>query len=99
MQLTDTYLEMEDNEMEIDQNFSAESSIAIESYAINKMPRPNIALLLTKPDKKSKTKFKYEEWEDIERITGNPSDQLNPPRQSTPKLDEHFKKLTARRLF
>ena len=97
MQLTDTYLEMEDNEMEIDKNFSA-----IEKLPINKIPRPNIPRPI---------KFKKRNLSDVEAIgiiTGNleyepytPTRQSTPKSspKSTPKVDSHKNKLSARRLF
>lgn len=105
MQLTDTFLEIEDIEMESDQNFSAEIPVAIESYTINQKPLPNIELLLRQPNKFRKRGISYAE--EIEKITGNAQDALNPTRQSTPnsspnstpKVDPHQNELIARRLF
>ena len=100
MQMTDTFMENED-EMEIDQNFSDEIPNAIEYSGINKkLPRPTF---LRKPNKfKRRAISKVEE---IGLITGNAEFELYPSRESTPKstlkVVRHKKNpdKLARRLF
>ena len=105
-QVSDVEEDFSDHMMEIDHNFSAQCSTldAIEYYKINEMPRPHFD-----PQPRRREKRGRDDWRNIQKITGNAPNAINPPRQSTtndspcsqstPKVNRSSKKLTQRPHF